>query len=183
MGCLFSRNKQNNTQLLSQLINQSKNKQIIQIEPQIHQLPQELLTLLHQNKIEIQKKFYDVLNRNPSETDGVGFIYGFTKDNDYKWIKIGRTIHANPNKRVNEWKGDILFCQKTIYNKKIETLIHLLLKNRNIHRMNIKTGGNEIEWFYLDVYINLPKILAILIEYVEHNYIHDYTITTPSQVA
>ena len=101
MGCIFSRNNR-------KINNKSTEKTILILEkhsshPQ--EIPPELLTLLHQNKIEIQKKFYDVLNRNPSDTDGIGFIYGFTKDNDYKWIKIGRTIHANPNKRVDEWKG------------------------------------------------------------------------------
>ena len=184
MGCLFSRicihNNNNNKNININRIIEKQPLSTIPPLPTLQPIPPLLLNLLHQNTIEIQERFYNVLNRQVSDTEGIGFIYGFTKDNDYKWIKIGRTIHANPNKRVTEWKGDILFCQKTIYNKKIETLIHLLLKNRNIHRENSKTGGKEIEWFYFnenDKYINVPKILAILIEYV------DYTMTTPPQVA
>lgn len=181
MGCLISRinkyNKSSETTETTIIIIEKEQSP----EQMPKQLPPELLSLLHENNLEIQQKFYDVLNKDPSETDGNGFIYGFTKDNDYKWIKIGRTIQANPNKRVNQWKGDILFCQKTEYNKKIELLIHLLLKNRNVHRENLKTGGKEIEWFYFDCYLNIPKILAILIEYVEHH--KNYTITMPSHVA
>jgi hypothetical protein len=152
MGCLFSSNKERNN-------NQTEQKSI--------KLLSELQDILNKNRIEIQQKFYEILYRDISETDGVGFIYGFTKDNDLKWIKIGRTSYANPNKRVDQWKGDILFCQKTLYNKKIETLIHLLFKNINIHRTNEKTGSKEIEWFYFEEYVNVSKILAILIEYVE----------------
>jgi len=181
MGCIFSRNNKYKNYRYEKLITPTT-PTTIKIKPQQipQQIPPELLNLLHQNTNNIQKKFYEVLDRIPSETDGIGFIYGFTKDNDNRWIKIGRTIQPNPNKRVDEWKGDILFCQKTKNNKKIENLIHLLFKNRNIHRENLKTGSKEIEWFYFnenDKYINVPKILAILIEYV------DYTITTPPQVA
>jgi len=166
MGCFFTKIKHINSN--TEINNEQKN----------NNLPIELDELLQQNKIETQKKFYNVLNREISETDGIGFIYGFTKDNDDKWIKIGRTMQPNPNKRVDQWKGDILFCQKTKNNKKIEILIHLLLKNRNIYRINLKTGAKEIEWFYFDNFVNVPKILAILIEYVDNYSI----ITTPSHV-
>jgi hypothetical protein len=166
MGVFFSKIKQINSN--TEINNEQKN----------NNLPIELDELLQQNKIETQKKFYNVLNREISETDGIGFIYGFTKDNDDKWIKIGRTMQTNPNKRVDQWKGDILFCQKTKNNKKIEILIHLLLKNRNIYRINFKTGAKEIEWFYFDNFVNVPKILAILIEYVDNYSI----ITTPLHV-
>ena len=185
MGCLFSRicihnnNKNININRIIEKQPLSTIQTLSTLQP-IPPLPPELLNLLHHNTIEIQERFYNVLNRQVSDTEGIGFIYGFTKDNDNRWIKIGRTIQSNPNKRVTQWKGDILFCQKTLYNKKIETLIHLLLKNRNIHRMNSKTGAKEIEWFYFnenEEYVNVPKILAIVIEYV------DYTITTPSHVA
>jgi hypothetical protein len=148
-------------------------------------LPKELKYILNQNTLDVQKKFYEILFGKISDTDGVGFIYGFTKDNDNRWIKIGRTIHNNPNKRVDQWNGDILFCQKTLYNKKIERLIHLLFKSKNIYRLNNKTGKKEIEWFYFDNNnnnINVPKILAILIEFVEYKISKNYTITTPSHV-
>ena len=63
--------------------------------------------------------------------------------------------------------------------KKIETLIHLIFKNRNIHQININTGSKEIEWFYFDTYVNVPKILAILIEYVElHHQLHHHNTIT-----
>ena len=186
MGCLFSANKESDDDIIYRPNNNTNNKtnnQVIKTNNQVintnnqTEIAPELLNILNKNTIKIQKRFYEVLYRNISETDGNGFIYGFTKDNDYTWIKIGRTVHANPNKRVEQWKGDILFCQKTKNNKKIETLIHLLFKNKNIHRKNEKTGSKEIEWFYFEEYINVTKILAILIEYVDVDLHCNNTIT------
>jgi T5orf172 domain len=168
MGCIFFR-------CYKKTLN--KNNLNIITKPD---LPDEIKFYLQKNDQFIQNKFISLLNSDLNKTESPGFIYGFSKKSDENsreifWIKIGRTINPNPNKRVNQWKGDIEFCQKTLFNIRIESLIHLLFKYANIIRINEKTGCKEIEWFKFDKTINgntnVPKIISILIEHVEDIYL------------
>ena len=102
---------ENNINTISNLIN-------------ISDLPINIKNILLKNNNEYINKFMKKIVEKPFN-DCEGFIYGFTYNidkntkNNY-WIKIGRTYKKNPHHRINQWHGNIEFCQKTKYNKKLE---------------------------------------------------------------
>jgi len=141
------------------------------INNNINKLPNIIKNILLKNNKNNQYDFFKLLN-NKNINDKSGFIYGFTINSDINtktnfWIKIGRTTRINPLDRINEWNGNIYFCQKTHYNIKLEKLTHLLFKYKNIIRKN--KNKNEIEWFYFDKYINITKVISILNEIIDDN--------------
>jgi len=133
-----------------------------------------LTSLYEKNDEETQILIETTINKKPSLTDEVGFVYGYTKEADANTklnfqIKLGRTKHANPNDRIKQWGGDIKFCQQTIYNKRLERLVHLFFRFANVHRVS-SNGDNEIEWFHFTEKINVSKYVSILAELVEDLY-------------
>jgi hypothetical protein len=157
-------NQDNKKQLKQEL------KETLKINNKLN-IPEQIINILSKNTEDVQKKFIENLTKEITESDGIGFIYGFTHKNDNNminnfWIKIGRTEKNNPNDRINQWNGHIEFCQKTKYNKKLERLIHLLFRYANKIRC-FNNKNNEIEWFRFDEYINITNIISILNEFIE----------------
>jgi hypothetical protein len=108
-------------------------------------------TLFYLNDKYTQKQILEVLSREPSETDSIGFVYGFNKNDHLSksnydfYIKLGRTIR-DPHTRISEWNGDQIFCKKSIYNKKFERLVHLFFNFA--HEIIINKSKRELEWFH-----------------------------------
>jgi hypothetical protein len=102
----------------------------------------ELLKLYERNSPEIKTKILKLLDEPTSDADCVGWIYGFysPKDIQYKndfWIKLGRT-ERNPFTRVeNEWNGTLIFCIKSSYNHRLESIVHLFFNFVRENRINI----------------------------------------------
>jgi hypothetical protein len=106
--------------------------------------------IFNRNDKETQNKILKCINKKPSDSDGAGYVYGFNRDNKY-FIKIGRT-GRDVDIRIREWKGNKLFSIQTIYNKKLERLVHLFFNyGRFSITFNTKT---ETEWFNEKVKLN-----------------------------
>lgn len=108
-------------------------------------------------KRRIDEKIIDI----PSDTDKDGYIYGFTYNiipnfNNY-YIKIGRSVDPI-NRVIKQWKGELIFCIHTPYNKKAESLIHLYL-NYARRILEDDTGKTHIEWFYFE---NKEDIIGLI---------------------
>ena len=130
--------------------------------------------IFNRNDKEIQNKILKCINKKPSESDGAGYVYGFNRDNE-NFMKIGRT-GRDSDIRIREWKGNKLFSIQTIYNKKLERLVHLFFhygrisitlntktetvrkcynyENNYSHCNNSSFHKREIEWFNEKVKIN-----------------------------
>jgi len=132
-------------------------------------IPLDIKNILIKNIGSVQKKFLDILYDKIYD-DNTGFIYGFSNNSDNNndnqfWIKIGRTKREDPHCRVDEWKGNIEFCQKTKHNKKLERLVHLLFNYAN--QVRVFNDCNQVEWFYFQEYTNIVNIISILNRYLE----------------
>lgn len=127
----------------------------------------ELVKLYKQASEKTQKKIIDKINEQPSDTDGVGYVYGFTKSEDKNtrynfYMKMGRTSRKDPETRIEEWGGIQVFSIRSIYNKKFERLVHLFFEFANVHRKNKKKPGSfEVEWFKFDKSYNMNKSFII----------------------
>lgn len=127
-------------------------------------------TLFIKNSPKIKIKIIQIMNTQPSETDFEGFVYGYkifsdtNTKSDFR-IKLGRTGKENPADRVRQWGGEMEFCCKTIYNKRLERLIHLFFRYANIIKIR-GDGHKEIEWFHFKEKININKYVSILNEMV-----------------
>lgn len=133
----------------------------------------EIIVLNLKHKKDVVGKIDDILNNKPSDTDGTGFLYGFTCNSDVninsidkKWIKLGRTAKSNPNDRVKEWNGSMEFSQKTCYNKRLERLVHIFFSyarkmHPSIERMK------ETEWFHFEERTNVSKYVSIIADLLE----------------
>lgn len=133
-------------------------------------LPIVLNDILKKNSDIKKQKFWNILRSDPSESDGKGYVYGFTLETDnntktQSWIKLGRT-QRDPNVRVSEWRGKMKFCVETKFNKKLERLIHLLFSFANKHRLE-PDRCNEIEWFCFDEDIDVPVLVCMLKTFFE----------------
>lgn len=129
-------------------------------------LPETIKLILDRNSGDIQKKFHETFRSKPSDTDGPGYVYGFIDLQDYKsptnlMIKLGRTSRDNPYERVKEWGGKMQFCVQTIYNKKLERLVHLLFNFAHTHRSEMDRQS-EREWFHFRERINVNFYVAEL---------------------
>lgn len=103
------------------------------------------------NDSNTQKKIIAKITQNPSPVDGEGYIYGYfnTKDNNNKFdfkIKLGRTSLNDPQERIKEWNDSKqMFSIYTKYNRKMESIVHLLFNfTRKIKYINEITG--EEKW-------------------------------------
>jgi len=138
-----------------------------------------------------KKKIIQIIQKNPSPSDREGFVYGFLSPHDRNlrnnfWMKLGRTEKENPEERVQEWRGTMVFCQKCLYNRRFERLVHLFFafanERRIFHKNNIvdtnidkKENKNEkikkeIEWFHFMERINICKYISIIQELIENLY-------------
>lgn len=126
----------------------------------------ELVKLFELNDKKIQTTILEKIISQPTESDSVGFVYGFTKSCDKNtrynfYLKLGRTVR-DPNKRIEEWVGEQVFSIKSIYNKKFERLVHLFFKFANVKRDNEKKiGSKEIEWFKFENSYHMDKHFVI----------------------
>lgn len=122
--------------------------------------------MFYKNDVEIQKKILKHLQTKPTDNDGVGYVYGFERRCDQNeehdfFVKIGRTAKSKPSDRISEWGGNEIFAVKTIFNKKLERLVHLFFDFVRITRSC--EGKNEIEWFHFyNQNINIHNILAFV---------------------
>ena len=120
---------------------------------------------LANDKVKIQ--IIEKIIERPSDTDGPGYVYGFTKSEDKNtrynfYMKLGRTSRNVPSDRINEWGGEEVFSIKSIYNKKFERLVHLFFKFANVHRDNKSNpGSKEVEWFKFIKANNINKNFII----------------------
>ena len=115
----------------------------------------------NKNTEKIKRRIDEKIIEIPSETDRDGYIYGFTYNtipnfNNY-YIKIGRSIDPI-NRVIKQWKGELIFCIHTPYNKKAESLIHLYL-NYARRILEEENGKTHIEWFYFQ---NKEEILGLI---------------------
>lgn len=93
----------------------------------------------------------------PSESDGPGFIYGFMNQAENSlleapyWIKMGRTKQNPPQIRIFQWEKDDecaitqIFTVRSLFNKKLEALVHILFSYA--HQDRTINGKKRIEWF------------------------------------
>lgn len=90
----------------------------------------DLTYLFNRNSLHKRQEIIKLLQTNPSDADGTGWVYGFYSPNDKQlnndfWIKLGRT-NRNPFVRVEqEWGGKLIFCLRSSYDHRLERLIHL----------------------------------------------------------
>lgn len=90
----------------------------------------DLTYLFNRNSLHKKQEIIKLLQTNPSDADGTGWVYGFYSPNDKQlnndfWIKLGRT-NRNPFVRVEqEWGGKLIFCLRSSYDHRLERLIHL----------------------------------------------------------
>jgi DNA uptake protein ComE-like DNA-binding protein len=136
-------------------------------------IPEELIPLLNKNDGETQLKIKQLLNTPPSDSDGEGFVYGHNHPDDRNlrsnfYVKLGRTEKKNPEERVLEWGGDMVFCQKSSFNRRFERLVHLFFNYVNITR-DID-GKKQVEWFHFTEKTNVPQYVAAIQDLVEETY-------------
>lgn len=137
----------------------------------------DLMDLYNTNTEEVQREIVKKISKDPSKSDGVGFVYGFNLKTDKTsktkfWMKLGRTTRKNPQARVDEWNGNMIFAMKSTYNKRFERLVHLFFAfahARRAERAHIK----EKEWFFFLEKINVQKYVSVICEFVDELYAED----------
>jgi DNA uptake protein ComE-like DNA-binding protein len=133
-----------------------------------------LVDMFNKNTRDVQSKIISTMAKEPSETDGEGWLYGFNLKSDKArkkkfWMKLGRTKEEDPHVRVKKWRGNMIFAMKTIYNKRLERLTHLFFKFAHMHRPE-NDRIKEKEWFYFSERINVEKHVAEIRELVDDLY-------------
>jgi len=125
--------------------------------------------LFDANNSYIQQKILDCLTTPPSRTDGVGYVYGFEISSDHNqkhnfFVKIGRTQTSTPSERISVQGGNEIFATKTIFNRKLEKIIHLLFDFARVNREYC--GKKQIEWFHFNnqglTVINILTFVSII---------------------
>lgn len=97
------------------------------------------------DSIEVTRKVETRIRRPPSKDDKEGWIYVYTLNSDHNvgelYYKIGRTEQGNVETRISQWKGAHLRkAFKVKYNRKAESLIHLLLDEHRVYRYPYEHG-------------------------------------------
>jgi len=125
--------------------------------------------LFDANNTHIQQKILHYLTTPPSRTDGVGYVYGFEISSDHNqkhnfFVKIGRTQTSTPSERISVQGGNEIFATKTIFNRKLEKIIHLLFDFVKVDREYC--GEIETEWFHFNnqglTVINILTFVSII---------------------
>jgi DNA uptake protein ComE-like DNA-binding protein len=130
-----------------------------------------LISCFDKNIPAVKTEIAEVLLKNPSDSDGDGFVYGYKKLSDKNtrntfWMKLGRTIRS-PQQRIAEWNGFEIFSTRSIYNKKLERLVHLFFKYAHQIRKSNDEQHNEIEWFRFTERTNIQSIVSQINELIE----------------
>lgn len=130
-------------------------------------LNSDLQNILLQNDTITQEKFLNKIVENMSEADGEGHVYGyipknskFTRNNFL--MKLGRTQKYNPEDRISEWGGKLVFSVRTICNRKLERLVHIIFKKWHFDVFNNLTQKKEIEWFRFNENIKVATIVNMI---------------------
>lgn len=141
-------------------------------------LNNQLRGILVGNTANAQKKFIEKLTMNMTEADGEGHVYGFIphgcplKKSNFR-MKLGRTQKYNPEDRVKEWGGKLVFSVRTVCNKKLERLVHLIFDKWHINVFNEATQKNEIEWFHFTENIPVATIVNMLNDVMSSMHMND----------
>lgn len=130
----------------------------------------DLEILFDRNSLRSQEKITQNLEKLPSQTDGEGFVYGFFSPSDKNlrrnfWMKLGRTTRFNPEERVAQWGGNLIFCQRSHFNKRFERLVHLFFDFA--HKIRYNDGKKEVEWFHFEERINISKYVSMICELID----------------
>ena len=145
-----------------------------------------LKELFNKNDAKTKDRILKYLDEPPTASDGIGHVYGFHRVTDIMirnnfFIKLGRTAKSTPSERIEEWNGVSDFTLSTIFNIRLESLIHKFFNFAREHRKSIKnkgknTSNNEIEWFhFVDSYsprqiISFVNDIADLVDVVYERY-------------
>jgi hypothetical protein len=110
-----------------------------------------LINLFDANDEDTQMKILSKMCEEPSKFDKSGYVYGFydpadTNTRDDFLIKLGRTEQSSPYIRIKQWGGKEVFSVDTIFDRKLERLIHLFFTFA--YEEQIVNGKREIEWFH-----------------------------------
>lgn len=126
-----------------------------------------LCEILEKNDPVAKQKFLDKLSARMSEADGEGHVYGYIprecsfRRTNFR-MKLGRTQKYNPEDRVAEWGGKLVFSVRTPCNRKLERLVHLIFDKWHIDVFNEQTQKNEIEWFHFRENVPVSTIANML---------------------
>jgi len=124
----------------------------------------DLIYLFNRNSLQRRQEIIKLLQTNPSDADGVGWVYGFYSPKDKQltndfWIKLGRT-NRNPFVRVEqEWGGKLIFCFRTSYDHRLERLIHLFFYFAREERYKEKHSEYIVSQSYQTKPIVLQNVL------------------------
>lgn len=129
-----------------------------------------LFSLYQRNTLETRTAILRKMASSPSDTDGEGYVYGFSDKNDHNtktnfWMKLGRTS-KNPYERVADWNGEMIFSVKTKFNKRTERLIHLYFAYARQTRTDERK--KETEWFHFTEKINIASIVPMIADLVDN---------------
>jgi DNA uptake protein ComE-like DNA-binding protein len=147
-------------------MDQSIEKEIIN---QLESYPN-VLKYFNKNDEKTKQKIIKLLLTKPSDSDGLGFVYGYKRPSDINlrnnfYMKLGRTIKS-PVERIGQWHGDEIFSSRTIYNKKLERFIHLIFNYVHEIRRSLDNQHDEIEWFHFREKTNVQSVVSELNEII-----------------
>lgn len=138
----------------------------------------QLRTILSKNESIVCQKFIAKLTTDMSSADGEGHVYGYIprgapfKKTNFK-MKLGRTQKFNPEDRVAEWGGKLVFSVRTVCNRKLERLVHLLFDAWNIDVFNEETQKNEIEWFHFTEKVHVATLANMINDIMSDMHMED----------
>lgn len=136
-------------------------------------IPAELSELYNRNDEIVKKKIMKELLTKPKKSDGDGFIYGYYSPYDKNlrnnfYMKLGRTERSNPEDRIIQQDGNIIFLQKSCVDRKLETLIQLFFSKNMLTR--VINGKKQIEWFHFTERINIVKYVSLINDLIEETF-------------
>lgn len=146
-----------------------------------------LREILSKNDAITQQKFIAKLTMDMSHADGEGHVYGYIpsgspfKKTNFK-MKLGRTQKFNPEDRVAEWGGKLVFSVRTVCNRKLERLVHLLFNAWHIDVFNDETQKSEIEWFHFTEKIHVATLANMINDIMSDMHMEDDESETVSGV-
>jgi DNA uptake protein ComE-like DNA-binding protein len=150
----------------------------------MNSLNSSLHEILSKNGLGAKQKFTAKLTAEMSHADGEGHVYGYIprgypfKKTNFK-MKLGRTQKFNPEDRVAEWGGKLVFSVRTVCNRKLERLVHLIFDAWHIDVENEETGKSEIEWFHFTEKIHVATLVNMLNDIMSDMHMSDDEDSVP----
>lgn len=149
----------------------------------IHQYP-ELSVLLNKNTVGVRNEIYRLYEEAKKKVSKLsikdlkkleGAVYGFNLTDDPVrkkrfWIKLGKSIE--PQSRINDQGGIIIFFMKTKNKNLLERLVHLSFDFAHARRSQPERRKGT-EWFYFEEKINVEQHVALINELVNDIYYPD----------